>query len=123
MMPSAEQRTFDNLKIKLTRSAAGTIMVWSGAGDLRYPEADLLTYLCELVDSLVGAPFTIDFRRTTFLNSSILSALLVFMRVLHEKGVRTTLQFHPQSDSQRSASRCLRSLSITLTSIAVIETS
>jgi hypothetical protein len=94
-------------------------MSWTGVGDLRHPEAELLTYLTGLVDGLVGQSFSVDFRGTSYLNSSMLSTILVFMRALHEKRIRTTMFFNSQIDWQKSASRCLRSLTVALPSIAV----
>lgn len=119
MTTNSERATFDDLTIKIVRSADQTLMTWTGAADLRHPEEELLTYLCGLVDSLVGTRFAIDFRGLSFLNSSILSVILVFMRNLHEKGVQTTLHFNHHTDSQRSASRCLRTLSSSLSLIVV----
>jgi hypothetical protein len=117
---SDQDTTFkqDGLCIRVVRSGDNGQMLWSGHSDSRMPHVFLDPIVRRVVEVMVGATLTIDFRGLEYMNSSTVSSILNLLKALDRAKVETVAIF-ANSDWQATHLRCMRTVTRALRNITV----
>jgi hypothetical protein len=109
----------DRLTIKQATRRQGYTLLWSGECDFRNPSETLGPALKTLVDAIQERKITMDFRDLTFMNSSAVTPILIFLKGIVGKGCQVHLVYNSQISWQRSTASAMRALAHSLKGITV----
>lgn len=92
---SDQDTTFrqDGLSIRVVRSGDKGQMLWAGNSDFRLPHVFLDPIVRRVVEVMVGAELTIDFRALEYMNSSTVSSILNLLKALDRAQIETVAIF------------------------------
>ena len=112
--------TMNDLTLSVDNSTDTVVMKWIGECSEIDPHESLVPFLNESL-TLVQNQIIIQFQELTFMNSSIIHPLILFIKNLHQRNVKIQLQYDKNSSWQISSFKTFKTLFATFTNIEVIE--
>jgi hypothetical protein len=109
----------DGLVIHVNGSSSDVLMTWQGMSDLRHPEAQLSSFLIDLLPSLRGRLVKIDLCSFDYMNSATFGPLLQFVKNLNLHMIQTQVTFNSQQEWQRVTFRCMKAISRSMSYVQI----
>ena len=109
----------DALLILVSQAGSGWVVRWTGASDLRDPQAFIQPIVDYMIDQLKSKSVTIDFTGLSFMNSSTVSPIIRMLKSLNANAVDTRVEFS-SADWQQTHLRCLRTICRLLDHVTII---
>jgi anti-anti-sigma factor len=109
----------DRLTIRKSILREQCILLWSGECDFRNPAETLGPVLESVADTISERRIIVDFRDLSFMNSSAVTPILVFLKGIVARGCQVHLIYNSQISWQRSTASAMRTLSHSLKGITV----
>lgn len=110
-----------SLKLQIKKEGRLTVMYWEGESDEKDPSQRLVPFFNEFIDEIDGA-LRIVFNKLSYMNSSTIHPLVMFIKTLNERKINTELTYDKDSNWQAASFRALDSLTKVLTYIKVTGT-
>lgn len=110
--------TLGALKIELKQETNTTVMHFKGRSEIRDPNVTLKPYFKNIADQVQGE-LRLDFTGLEYMNSSIVSSLLMFIKELNNQAVVTNLFYKKDLKWQLASFKALETISKTLEYISV----
>lgn len=109
----------DRLTIRKATLGEQCVLRWSGECDFRNPAETLGPVLKTATDTISERRIIVDFRELSFMNSSAVTPVLVFLKGIVAKGCQVHLIYNSQISWQRSTAAAMRTLSQSFKGITV----
>lgn len=109
----------DRLTIRKSTLREQCVLRWSGECDFRNPAETLGPVLKSVADTIPERRIIVDFRELSFMNSSAVTPILVFLKDIVAKGCQMHLIYNSQISWQRSTASAMRTLSHSFKGITV----
>ena len=98
-----------------------TVMTWKGESDEKNPSENLVPFFDEIIDKIEGN-FEIVFNELDYMNSSTIHPLIMFIKNLNDREIKTTIKYRKESKWQEASFKALHALTNVLTNISVLGT-
>ena len=114
-----KKKRIGNLIIKINKDNESTFMDWTGHSNDINPAEKLVPFFDDLIDEVKGN-LEITFLNLNFMNSSTIYPLIMFIRKLNEKKIKTIIKYDKNSGWQRTSFKAMETLAKVLENIRVI---
>ncbi|MBN1649532.1 MAG: hypothetical protein JW874_15945 [Spirochaetales bacterium] len=113
-----QELKIESLILSVSRKDDKTVMVWKGESDEKNPSNTLIPFFEKIIGKIEG-DFEMVFNNLDYMNSSTIHPLIMFIKDLDEKNIKTTIFYNKESKWQEASFRALHALTNVLTNIQV----
>jgi len=110
-----------SLKLVMKKEDSLIVMYWEGESDEKDPSQRLVPFFNEFIDT-IDSDLKIVFNKLSYMNSSTIHPLVMFIKKLNERKINTELTYDKDSNWQAASFKALDSLTKVLTYIKVTGT-
>jgi hypothetical protein len=107
------------LEIAVKEENSGFYLTWLGKSVNRNPSDTLDPYFAGMIDQLKGKKVSIDFTKFEYMNSSTVSPIINFMKLLEENKIETVIYYNKDLKWQVVSFRALETIVTKYNSVLV----